>query len=576
MRLKLHFINSRIIYLITLKHFVFILATIFLLGCASHIQQLNIANSHDIEKANSNKAYSHYLNGALYDFQDQYEKAFIEYQLASLFDSSSAQIQKAIARNLIRMQEYEGAIKHLQKSHKLNPKDLETLNYLAESYYHLNKFQESIRTYKKLFSLDPYNTNVQNNLIYLYNHLKMDEELAGFYKNMMEHYPGNIKFNIQYALVSIRQHNLNEAQKILEDVVKKDSSQLEALLVLGNLYEANKDTTNAIYTYRNILSQDPNNEEILNRLYRIYRTRREWEQIESIYRSIINHYHNHSQARLILGETYYYQKKWEEAKAVTKPVLNDENYSPAAYELLGRIAFEEENYDEAENYFNQVTILNPQNRYGWIFLVIIYNRQEQYEKSLRVMQDALTIHTNDIDLLGMYGSTLSEAGRNEDALEPLEKALKLDQDNITTVSSIAAVYDKLKMWNKSDSLYQESLKKYPDNALLLNNYSYSLAQRGIQLDLALDLATRALESEPDNGAYLDTKGWVYFKMGQYDLALEHIKKALDSREESAEVLEHLGEVYFKLGQTEQARHYWEKAFEKDPANSELQQKLQAL
>jgi tetratricopeptide (TPR) repeat protein len=568
--------NFRILYLMMLKHFVFILAIIFISGCASHVQQLDNTKNYKIEKSKSDKAYSHYLNGALYDFQDQYEKAFIEYQLASLYDSTSAQIQKAIARNLIRMEEYEGAIRHLQKSHKLNPKDLETLNYLAESYYHLNKFQESIRTYKKLLSLDPYNTNVQNNLIYLYNHLKMDEELAGFYKKMMDYYPGDSKFNIQYALVSIRQRNLNEAQKVLEDVVKRDSSQLEAFLVLGNLYEANKDTTNAIYTYRIILSQDPNNEEILNRLYRIYRTRREWGQIENIYKPMIVHQHNHSQARLILAETYFYQEKWEEAKAVTTPVLNDEDYSPAAYELLGRIAFEEENYDEAEKYFNQLTILNPKNRYGWIFLVIIYNRQQQYEKSLRVLQDALTIHANDIDLLGMYGSTLSEAGRNEDALKPLEKALNLDQDNMTTVSSIAAVYDKLKMWNKSDSLYQESLKKHPDNALLLNNYSYSLAQRGIQLELALDLVTRALESEPNNGAYLDTKGWVYFKMGQYDLALEHIKKALDSREESAEVLEHLGEVYFKLGQTEQAKYYWEKAFEKDPANSELQQKLQAL
>jgi tetratricopeptide (TPR) repeat protein len=464
----------------------------------------------------------------------------------------------------------------LTNSHRLNSKDQETLNYLAEAYYNLKDYQKSIDTYKKILTIDPYNTSIQNNLVFLYTHLKLDNELLEYYNNMMKFYPGDSKYAIQYALACIKQQKFVEAQRVLEKIVSEDSSQTNALLVLGNLYEAKKDTTQALTTYKNILTYDPTNEEILNRIYRIYRSKRQWEEIEKIYKPLISQFSNHSQARLILGETYYFQEKRAEAKTVIEPVTNDENFRPAAFELLGRIAFEDENYDEAQTYFNQLTQIFPQNRYGWIFLAVIHNRQEDFGTSIKILQNAVSIHPADPDLLGMYGTTLSELGRDQEALEPLNKALKIDKDNMATLSSIAAVYDKLNVWQKSDSLYQWALKKEPENSLLLNNYSYSLAQRGIHLKKALELVNLALEKDPVNGAYLDTKGWIYFKMEEYNLAIEFIKQALDYREESSEVLEHLGDVYQKVGQKDDAKYYWQKALEKDRENSELKQKIQNL
>lgn len=551
--------------------------TLLLWGCSASSKLSNGTDSQTaLRKAQEKKAYDHYFNGALLDFQDQYEKALIEYYQALLYDSTSSQIYKAIARNLIRLRHYDGAVEYLKNSHRLNAQDQETLNYLAEAYYNLKDYQKSIDTYKKILTIDPYNSSIQNNLVFLYTHLKMDNELFEYYRNMMKFYPGDSKYAVQYALACIKQQKLVEAQRVLEKIVSEDSSETNVLLVLGNLYEAKKDTTQALTTYKNILTYDPTNEDILNRIYRIYRNKRQWEEIEKIYKPLISQYSNHSQARLILGETYYFQEKRAEAKTVIEPVTNDENFRPAAYELLGRIAFEDENYDEAQTYFDQLTQIFPQNRYGWIFLAVIHNRQEDFDTSIKILQNAVSIHPNDPDLLGMYGTTLSELGRDQEALEPLNKALKIDKNNMATLSSIAAVYDKLNIWQKSDSLYQWALKKEPENSLLLNNYSYSLAQRGIYLEKALEMVNRALENDPENGAYLDTKGWIYFKMEDYNLAIEFIKKALDYREESSEVLEHLGDVYEKVDQKDNADYYWKKALEKDPENSELKQKIQNL
>ena len=321
---------------------------------------------------------------------------------------------------------------------------------------------------------------------------------------------------------------------------------------------------------------DPENDEVLTRTYRTLRFQGKWEEIEKLFTSILEKNPHSPQARLILAETYYFQEKDQQAKEVLQPVIKDENFRPAAYEILGRIAFENENFTEAESLFIFLTQDNPKNRFGWLFLALIYNRENELQKSIAVLEQSLTIHKNDPDLLAMYGNALSQAGRDRDALEPLQRALKLEEENIATISSIAAVYDKLEMWQKSDSLYQAALEKEPRNALLLNNYSYSLSQRNLNLEKALEMVTLALEIEPENGAYLDTKGWIYYQMEDYEKALLFIRKALEAREESAEVLEHMGDVYYKLGDLTKARIYWERALEKDPQNSDLAQKIENL
>ncbi len=545
-----------------------------LLGCASSTKM----DSREQERIRvmNQKAYDHFFAGALLDFQDQYEKALIEYYQAFLYDSTSSQILKAIGRNLMRLQYYDGAMKTLQKSHHLNPEDKETLNYLSESFYNLQNYQKSIEFYLKLLNLDPYNVTVQNNLIFLYSHLKMEDDLRGFYKRLMSLYPGDTHYSIQYALASIRQKDLPEARRILEMVINTDSTDVNVLNVLGNLYEIQKDTLNAIRIYEKILYADPLNDEILNRLYRIYRNRTEWENMEKLYQSILTQVPDNSQVRLMLAEAHYLNGESDKARLEVEPVLQDEQYRPAAHELLGRIAFEKQDLESAENHFSALTRVNPDNRFGWLFLAVIYNQQSKFDNTLKVLQQSLTLHPDDSDLLSLYGSTLSQVGRDQDAVKPLEKALRIDNENLATLSSMAAVYDKLQEWNKSDSLYILALQKNPDNALILNNYSYSLAQRDLELENALNMVTRALEIDPDNGAYLDTKGWILYKMGNYTGAREYIQKALDSREESAEVLEHMGDVYQKLEQPDKAREFWQRALEKDPSNTNLARKIRLL
>jgi len=107
----------------------------------------------------------------------------------------------------------------------------------------------------------------------------------------------------------------------------------------------------------------------------------------------------------------------------------------------------------------------------------------------------------------------------------------------------------------------------------LNNYGYSLSVRGVRLEEAMAMSKKALEKDPENGAYLDTMGWIYFKMGDYEKAREYIEKACQFQKNSAEIYEHLGDIYEKLMMKEEAIQMWEKALELDRGNLQLLKKL---
>ena len=86
-----------------------------------------------------------------------------------------------------------------------------------------------------------------------------------------------------------------------------------------------------------------------------------------------------------------------------------------------------------------------------------------------------------------------------------------------------------------------------------------LAERGERLGESVDYIKRALAVDPENGSYLDSIGWAYFKDGKLDLALEHLKRAAQQLRSNSVVQEHYGDVLFRLGRFGDAIEAWNRA-----------------
>jgi tetratricopeptide (TPR) repeat protein len=151
------------------------------------------------------------------------------------------------------------------------------------------------------------------------------------------------------------------------------------------------------------------------------------------------------------------------------------------------------------------------------------------------------------------------------------------------------LYQRQKMFDQAEEQFRKVLAvtspSDPQSAATLNYLGYMNADRGVKLDESLNFIKQALALEPTNGAYLDSLGWAYFKLGKYDLAEESLNKAAVHMGTDPTVQEHLGDLYQKTGRLKMAAVHWERAVaewnkmvpaEQDSeAYAKVQQKLDA-
>jgi Tfp pilus assembly protein PilF len=97
----------------------------------------------------------------------------------------------------------------------------------------------------------------------------------------------------------------------------------------------------------------------------------------------------------------------------------------------------------------------------------------------------------------------------------------------------------------------------PNNAITLNNLGYMLADKTSRYADALKYIRKAVELEPMNGAYLDSLGWVYLKLGQFEPAEDNLRKAVERTSTDPTVHDHLGDLYEKTGRIRLAAAQWE-------------------
>lgn len=528
---------------------------------------------HQTNPPDSNKALYHYRSGALYDFQDQYKSALVEYHRALIYDSSSAQILKAIGRDFFRIGQYSNAIDYLRRSMHRNPEDKETLYFLAETYYKTHNYENALRYNEALNNLDPYNATVHANLAYLYTKLGKITKLVALREKIVEMLGYQSEAAYQLLTLFMQLQQIDKAADLVKNMIDEDPNEPSNWIIYGNILELKDQSDQAISAYQKALDLQSANEKTLRQIYSIYANRHDWEGLVQTFETIVEKNPETPLARLYLAEGYFNRENYQEARFLLEALKPEAELSSQVSQLLGRIAASENKTDEARAHFRTITESDPWNSSGWEYLAVLYFQEQQYDKCLAVLEDALKAIPNEANLLSLYGTTLYQLSRHSAALEPLRKANKLDPDDFSTIVTLSLVYDHLKIYPALDSLYESALKKFPNNSLLLNNYSYSLCERGKDLQLALEMSRQAVTSDPDNGAYLDTFGWIHYQLGDYEEALRLVKRAVDLQEDNAEVLEHLGDIYFKLDEIELARQYWQQALAQDPENASLRKKL---
>ena len=134
----------------------------------------------------------------------------------------------------------------------------------------------------------------------------------------------------------------------------------------------------------------------------------------------------------------------------------------------------------------------------------IYYDKSQFDSTISVLNKAKKLVPEEFRVYFLLGISYQRKQDVVNAASTLEKALSINAKSVEAMTALALVYDELKRKGDSDSLYERALRLDPHNHLLLNNYGYSLSERGIQLERSLRMSKEALELQPNNQSYLDT------------------------------------------------------------------------
>ena len=159
----------------------------------------------------------------------------------------------------------------------------------------------------------------------------------------------------------------------------------------------------------------------------------------------------------------------------------------------------------------------------------------------------------------------------EEAEKTFLKVLTFKKKREVHYFYLAVAQERLGKYKKAIVSLENALKKKPESSRAMNFLGYLYADMNIKLDESLQLINKALNYEPENGAYLDSLGWVYYRLGKFELALSTLIKAekiIVKDTVDPVVYDHIGDTYKKMKNINLAVKFWNKSikFEKNNKN----------
>ncbi len=182
---------------------------------------------------------------------------------------------------------------------------------------------------------------------------------------------------------------------------------------------------------------------------------------------------------------------------------------------------------------------------------------------ISVLQGALTAHQDEPSAYVALAQLYADADRGAEAVKTLHDAQEKFPADEGVAFELGAVLDKQKQFADAEAVFQQVLARDPKNAAALNYLGYMLAERGERLDESVGLLKRALQLDPENGSFLDSLGWAYFKADKLDLAEDNLHRAAEQLRTNSVIQAHYGEVLFKLGRYDAAITAWTRALAGD-------------
>ncbi|MBD3401599.1 tetratricopeptide repeat protein, partial [candidate division GN15 bacterium] len=242
---------------------------------------------------------------------------------------------------------------------------------------------------------------------------------------------------------------------------------------------------------------------------------------------------------------------------------------------LGLIYLDLDSLQQADSVFTDLIDSGDRNWFNYSYLGEIDLRQDKFSDAVRQFEKAIKRNDTVAGLWLNKGLALRNLDNDDAAIDTYREGLTSVSNpagRSALLFNMAVIYEQSDKIDSSIQSFESLLEIDPDNAQALNYLGYMLADRNMRLDYARQLIERAVGFQPNNAAFLDSYGWVHYRLGNYDEAIKYLEQAvqLDS---DAVIFDHLGDAYHAVGDSDLARQWWQRALELEPDNDAIREKI---
>lgn len=423
--------------------------------------------------------------------------------------------------------DYRKSFQYFRKAYDLNGNNMNTIYMLALSamgYYNLKDAEKYSALYLKSSPGEPNMEFILGNVYYINSDDRALEHLAGL--RNLKSFEGLASSGLYSELTG----DDSKAENIIRAVMKYRNDMVSAYIALARIKARGEDRDEA---YKALVAAGTAafRNQVFNAAEKMFYMAME---IKSENRDIF----------------YYLARTHEENKNYSMAISYYNKYYTYSKETdilvhIGYLYGSQKKYGRAFDYFRKASGIDPENPSPYFFMGLINIWEEKYSDARKNLKTAISKKDNEETYYFYMAVANEKLGDIDSAIQNLRDAIRLN-------SSSARAYNYL---------------------------GYIYAEKNININEAFSLVTKALEYEPENGAYLDSLGWIYFRKGEYESALKYLLLAEEKLSEADTpdfvVYDHIGDTYIKLGNAVRAKAYYEKAlkFEKNAAVEDKLKKI---
>lgn len=457
------------------------------------------------------------------------------------------------ARILYLQNDKKRAVDYLLRLRDASEPTFDVERTLATIFKEIGRYEDALDAYERAGRLNNFHASLFYDQAKLLQQFGRTDKAIGAFQNALKIEPEFTEACIDLVNIYVGRDRIEDAEAVLLANLRADENGYEVLGIISRLYIDQGRANDAVA----LLDSRGDRSDLPHDLV------------------------------LLLGRAYYEIENYDEALAVFEGLFVSNDGSPELARVLGEISLKAGDTKIADGYFRRAIAMGPEDYRNYLALFFAASPdfavdgtpviQLPPQESVELLDTAASKVTgDDFDAYYLIGMSYQSLNALDEAQSHLERAVELNPENERAILNYVSVLEKLKRYEEGAALLEKLHERSPDDPTVCNFYGYILALLGRELDLAERLIRTALETDPENGYYTDSLGWVFYRKGRFGDAVRELESAVELAGEDPVILEHLGDAYRSMNRYDEALDAYEKSNRRKGDNPEVQKKIEAL